>query len=159
MRDLRRIFTDYGEDPKAHFIALALEESRKKKRIETTGELTEIIESSSYDKKSTLRIFQALRIEVNDEFGHIRKSLESAMARLSVGGRIAVITFHSLEDRLVKNIFAPHLKAVIDEVTGRDLIPARLVKVTKKPIEPSREEIERNPRSRSAKIRVVERVY
>ena len=159
LHSLRTILNEYGEEPKAHYIAHAIVEARKQKPIETTKDLRDIIEASSFDKKSTLRVFQALRIALNDEFEHIRQSLEQSIALLAPHGRIAVITFHSLEDRLVKQLFQPYLKPIIDEVTGQDSIPARLARVTKKPIEPSQHEVHENPRSRSAKLRIVERIH
>jgi 16S rRNA (cytosine1402-N4)-methyltransferase len=116
-----------------------------------------IIEESSHDPKSKIRVFQALRIEVNQEFEHIRASLHEAIQRLEVGGRIIVITFHSLEDRLVKHLFAEYEKDTIDEMTGNILTHGILRRVTKKPLIPREEEMIRNPRSRSAKMRIVEK--
>lgn len=156
--ELRRIFYVYADEKKAPYIARAIVETRSQRSIDTTAELRAIIEDASFDPKSTIRVFQALRIAVNDEFGHIERSLHEAISRLSLGGRIAVITFHSIEDRLVKTLLTPYLTSIPDEITGQVKIPARLKKVTKKPIEPTPLEIEKNPRSRSAKLRIVERV-
>ncbi|MDP2103979.1 MAG: 16S rRNA (cytosine(1402)-N(4))-methyltransferase RsmH [Candidatus Gracilibacteria bacterium] len=157
-KELIEIFRKYGEEGRARFIAEAIVRERKTKPIETTKELAELIEKTSYDQKSTLRIFQAIRIAVNDEFGSIETSLRQAVELLISGGRCAVITFHSLEDRLVKQTFAPYLQAERDELTGRDLKPAILKKATKKPIEPTETEIKQNKRSRSAKLRIVEKL-
>lgn len=157
--ELRRIFSIYADEKKSPYIARAIVETRKSELIDTTEKLKSIIEAASYDPKSSIRVFQALRIVVNDEFGHIERSLKQAVERLSLGGKIAVITFHSIEDRLVKNIFSPYLEGIIDDITGQTRIPARLKKWTKKPIEPTEQEIQNNPRSRSAKLRIVQRVY
>lgn len=158
-RELMQIFLRYADEKKALFIARAIVKSRDTMRIDSTGKLQKIIRAASFDPKSSLRVFQALRIAVNEEFAHIENSLTSAIESLALGWRIAVITFHSIEDRLVKNLFAPYLVGTIDDITGQTVIPPRLKKVTKKPIEPTSEEIERNPRSRSAKLRVVERIH
>ena len=157
-RELARIFTLYGEEKKSWFIAQAIEKQRKISPIDTTFKLLKIIESSSYDPKSSTRVFQALRIALNEEFEHIELSLKQALDHLSIGGKILVITFHSLEDRLVKNIFAPYLEDTINEITGQIQEKAKFRKYTKKPIIPTEAEIQRNPRSRSAKMRVIERI-
>lgn len=157
VRELSKIFTLYGEEKKSWFIANAIVKARAEKKIETTFELIDIIEKSSFDKKSSLRVFQAIRIALNEEFTHIESSIEQAIELLSVGGKIAVITFHSLEDRLIKNIFAKYLEDTIDETTGQVQIRSKYRKYTKKPIIPSNQEIVNNPRSRSAKMRVLER--
>lgn len=115
--ELRDIMVRYADEKKAFFIARAIVESRKQQDIKTTFDLIEIIHSSSYDPNSVKRVFQALRIAVNDEFGHIETSLEKMIDRLSIGGILAVITFHSIEDRLVKSIFSRYLTPQIDEVT------------------------------------------
>ena len=158
-RELMHIFQQYGEEKKAYFIAEAIVKARATKKIETTQELLEIISASSFDKKSPIRVFQALRIAINDEFGHIKKSLDSVSKKMNIGWQIAVITFHSLEDRLVKNIFSEYCSSPIDEITGRELEPPKFKKVTKKPIEPTEEELARNPRSRSAKLRIIEKIH
>lgn len=158
-RSLTKIFREYWEEPRAYAIAQAIIHAQKNGiPIHTTSELLALIQWSSRDPKSPTRVFQALRIAVNEEFAHIEHSLHEAIARIALHGRIAVITFHSVEDRLVKHIFAQYEKDTIDEITGQTRIPARLQKVNKKPIIPSEEEIRRNPRSRSAKLRIVERI-
>lgn len=156
-RELIEMLRNYGEEPKARFIAEAIVKARKTKPLETTEELTKLIEETSYDPKSVLRSFQGIRIAVNDEFGSIETSLRDAVALLTSWGRCSVITFHSLEDRLVKQVFAEYLQAERDEFTGQDRVPATLKKVTKKPLLPTEEEIKRNKRSRSAKLRIVEK--
>ena len=157
-RELARIFTLYGEEKKSWFIAQAIEKQRKIEPIDTTFKLLEIIDNASFDPKSPTRVFQSLRIALNEEFEHIETSLKQALDHLAIGGKILVITFHSLEDRLVKNIFAPYLADTIDEITGQIQVRARFSKYTKKPIIPTEAEIQRNPRSRSAKMRVIERI-
>ena len=159
VRELTRIFTLYGEEKKAWFIAQAIVKYRETEPIDTTYKLLSIIEKSSFDKKSPTRVFQALRIALNEEFENIESSLKQALWLLEIGWKILVITFHSLEDRLVKNIFAPYLDDIIDELTGQIREKSHFRKYTKKPIIPTDAEIERNPRSRSAKMRVIERVY
>jgi 16S rRNA (cytosine1402-N4)-methyltransferase len=156
-RTLMHIMQDFGEEPKAYFIAKAIVETRAKKPILTTGDLIHVIETSSFDPKSKIRVFQAFRIAVNAEFDHIVRSLEEAMKLMAPGGRIAVITFHSLEDRLVKHCFEKACEPTIDQLTGRILVPGAYTKITRKPINPSAQEIETNPRSRSAKLRCIER--
>ncbi len=156
---IAKIIGEYGEEKRSWPIAQAIVRARESAPILTTHDLLRCIEVASYDKKSPLRVFQGLRIALNEEFAHIERSLHQALGLLSIGGRIAVITFHSLEDRLVKNIFTPYLEDTIDDVTGQIAIPAKFRKYTKKPIIPTPEEIESNPRSRSAKMRIIERVY
>lgn len=159
VRELTRIFTLYGEEKKSWFIAQAIVKYREIEAIDTTYKLLHIIETSSFDKKSPTRVFQALRIALNEEFENIESSLKQALWLLEIGWKILVITFHSLEDRLVKNIFSPYLEDTIDELTWQVREKAHFRKYTKKPIIPTEAEIQRNPRSRSAKMRVIERTY
>ena len=156
-KELIELLRIYGEEPKARFIGEAIVKARKIKPLETTEELAKLIEDTSYDPKSVVRSFQGIRIAVNDEFGSIETSLKDTINLLRKWGRCAVITFHSLEDRLVKQIFAPYLQAEQDDVTGQDLVPAILKKVTKKPLTPTDLEMKQNKRSRSAKLRIIEK--
>lgn len=150
--DLADIIFKYGEERLSRRIAHGITEGRKKGIISTTAELKEIIEHSvpaSYKRGKihpATRTFQALRIAVNDELGAIKEGLAKAADRLNKGGRIVAISFHSLEDRIVKQYFV-ELKN-----SGNFKI------ITKKPIVAEREELSANPRSRSAKLRVIEKV-
>ncbi len=163
---LAEIFYKYGEDKFAKNIARKIVEYRENKSIETTLELVEIIKSAvpmkfRKDKHPARQIFQAIRIEVNHELDVIEPAIEQALSLLSVGGRVAVITFHSLEDRIVKNLFKQ--KCAIDpKVQGLPNIPDEYLPdfrlVVNKAIEPSEEELIKNPRARSSKLRVIERI-
>lgn len=164
--DLSRIFYKYGEDKFSNNIAKKIVEYRSIKPIETTLELVEVIKTAvpmkfRKDKHPARQIFQAIRIEVNKELDVIEPALEQALSILKVGGRVAVITFHSLEDRLVKNYFKE--KCAIDErLKGMPNIPDEYLPdfklVVNKAISPSEEELNNNPRARSAKLRVIERI-
>ena len=163
---LANIFYKYGEDKFSNNIAKKIVEYRETKPIETTLELVEIIKTAvpmkfRIDKHPARQIFQAIRIEVNNELGVIEPAINQALEMLNVGGRVAVITFHSLEDRLVKNIFKE--KCAIDpKLKGMPNIPKEYLPdfelVVNKAIAPSEEEINNNPRARSAKLRVIERI-
>ena len=144
-QELERIFKEYGEERQAKKIARVIIESRGQKKITTSRELAEIINriSGSHRIKTLARIFQALRIAVNRELENIDLGLEGAWHILEGGGRLAVISFHSLEDRLVKNFFNQKYKE-----TGAKIL-------TKKPVTPTMEEIQDNIKSRSAKLRVI----
>ena len=165
--DLRRILFEYGEERFAGRIASRIVQARADKPIETTGELTALIKSAipaaarDGGHHPAKRSFQAIRIEVNAELDVIRPALEAAMKRLSKGGRMAVITFHSLEDRIVKQTFADMAsgctcpKGLPVCVCGKK---PQVKVISRKPILPDEEELETNPRSRSAKLRVAEKL-
>lgn len=149
--ELIQLFLKYGEEYRAKRIAQAIVKERENGRIETTEQLAEIIKHAVGFQKGKLhpatKVFQALRIAVNDELYALEKALPQAFNLLKKEGRIAVISFHSLEDRIVKNYFLS-LKQI-----GKAKI------ITKKPIIPSYEEIDINNSARSAKLRVIEKIY
>ena len=165
--DLYRIIRDYGEEKFAKRIASFIVENRQKKNIETTLELVEIIKNAIPAKARregphpAKRTFQAIRIEVNSELSILNKTIEDGVEKLNKGGRMAIITFHSLEDRIVKNKFrdlavscrCPKEFPVC--VCGEK---AKVKIISRKAIEPTKEEVEINPRSRSAKLRVIEKL-
>ena len=165
--ELKRILYDYGEERYAPQIAAAICRRREDRPIETTLELVDIIRSampaSALREKQhpAKRSFQAIRIAVNDELDSVSKVMEAAIPRLNPGGRLAVITFHSLEDRIVKNA----MNAAAKGCTCPPNFPVcvcgkkpQVVCITRKPIVSGEEELERNPRARSAKLRVCEKL-
>ena len=163
---LTNIFRKYGEEKHALKIAEKIEKQRNIKKIETTYELVDIIDKCYPYKEKRLthpakKVFQALRIEVNNELNEFEKALKDSLELLNIGGRVVVITFHSLEDRICKNIFK-QASEVNEVVKGMPDIPVNLLPnfklITKKPIIPRDEEIRRNSRSKSAKMRVIERI-
>ncbi len=163
--ELRMIFYRYGEEKQANRIAAAIVEERAKGRITTTGRLSEIVKGVLRRGKPgsinpATRTFQALRIEVNRELEALEKVLLPGVTRLTEGGRIAVISFHSLEDRIVKRKFkkleAPCTCPPDFPICVCDEKPMGRI-VTKKPITPGNDEVSVNPRSRSAKLRIFER--
>ena len=163
---LLKIFYEYGEEKESPKIARGIINARKEKEIVTTQELVDIIKSSVganyfYKNHPQRVIFQALRIEVNQELEAIKKALPDAIKMLKKGGRICVITFHSLEDRLVKNIFKQYSE-VNPIFKGMPNIPKEyepLIKlINKKPLLPASQEILENSRSKSAKMRIIERI-
>ena len=164
--ELANIFYKYGESKFANNIAKKIVEYRETKKIETTLELVEIIKSAvpmkfRKDKHPARQIFQAIRIEVNQELEVLKTALAEALDLIDVSGRVGVITFHSLEDKIVKRYFKE--KCEIDpKLKGLPNIPIEYLPdfklVSNKPITPSSEELEKNPRSRSAKLRIIERI-
>jgi len=146
--ELTRIFRDYGEEKRAYYLAKAIVEARRKKPIETTQDLVEIIVAHSPKRFHTkinpaTKVFQALRIETNQELENLQTVLPAAVELLKPGGKLAVVSFHSGEDRIVKQFFknSPNLQIL-----------------TKKPLVPKAEEVQINPRARSAKLRVALKV-
>lgn len=164
--ELIKIFYEYGEEQYSKTIAKSIIKERNNKEINTTLELVEAIKKGVpykyfITKHPERQIFQAIRIEVNDELNVLKTSLEDAITMLKPGGRLCVITFHSLEDRIVKQIFKE--KSSINElVKGLPIIPDEykpIIKlINKKPIIPSNAELEENSRSKSAKLRIIERL-
>jgi 16S rRNA (cytosine1402-N4)-methyltransferase len=157
---LADIFYIYGEIKNARKVASAIIKARGTKAIETTGDLIQITESlfpREREKKETAKLFQALRIEVNHEMEALKEMLYGAQDVLREGGRLSVITYHSLEDRIVKNIMrAGNAEGKVNQdFFGRTVAPFR--QISNKVIVPNEEEQQRNPRSRSAKLRIAER--
>ncbi len=157
---LHKIFEQYGEVTNAKTLAKLIVHARKSQSLKTINEFKNALYSvvKGNPEKYFAQVFQALRIEVNDELGALKEMLLQASDVLEEGGRIAVITFHSLEDRLVKNFFK---KANFSEEQPGDLYGTLskndLKVITKKPITPSQEELKNNPRSRSSKLRIAEK--
>lgn len=166
--DLCRIFKDYGEARYANAVSNAIVKAREIKEITTTFELVEVIKGALPNKELNKKghpakqYFQALRIEVNDELTSLKTGLRHALELLNVGGRLAIITFHSLEDRMVKTEFknyssAPFVEAKLP-ILDSQMEQASFQLVNKKPIVAKEEELENNNRAHSAKLRVIERV-
>lgn len=171
--DLVRIFSEYGEERFSKRIAKKIVEERKKKKIETTKDLVNIIFEATPRIKSKIhpatRVFQAIRIEVNDELNNIKNTLNDVITLLSNDAILSVVTFHSLEDRIAKNLFKRYSKEWTEEEETTckgefkvNAIPVYnqpvLELINKKPIVPDIEEIKQNPPSRSAKLRVAKRI-
>lgn len=161
---LSQIFKEYGEERFSKRIAQAIVQNRRVKRIKTTQALKDIVKSilkTRYDLKTLSRIFQALRIEVNQELSELKKGLESGIEALGSSGRICAISYHSLEDRLVKNKFYELSKGCncppdfpVCVCGGKKTLQV----LTRKPLIPEKEEIRENPRARSAKLRAAEKI-
>ncbi len=163
LEELVRIFREYGEERESGRIARAIERERTIAEIETTSQLASIIDratASHMKSKAKARIFQALRIHVNQELEHLKKGLKDAVDMLSETGRVVAISYHSLEDRIVKQYFLYEEKAcecLPSLPTCMCSKTSRLKILTRKPLSPSDEEIARNSRARSAKLRIAER--
>ncbi len=161
VHDLSRIFKEYGEERWAKKIAGKIEKRRKEKRIETTRELAEIItQTVPHDRGGhpARRVFQALRIAVNDELKGLGKTIEKMVDFLNPQGRMGIITFQSLEDRLVKNVFRKLSQCNCPKNLPCVCTGPQIKILTKKPVEPSEEEVEQNRRARSSKLRVIEKL-
>ncbi|HUQ85010.1 MAG TPA: 16S rRNA (cytosine(1402)-N(4))-methyltransferase RsmH [Candidatus Limnocylindrales bacterium] len=148
-RELVELFIKLGEEYSAHSIAERIIQARKVSLISTTSELVEIVKGEyrgNFKINPATKVFQALRIAINDEINCLKISLPKAFGLIEKGGRLAVISFHSLEDRIVKNQFKDFEKDLIGKI------------ITKKPVIPSEDEIRRNKKSRSSKLRVIEKL-
>ena len=163
--DLVRIFREYGEEKYSTSIANKIVKYRENKPIETTLELVDIIKSgmpmkAMGESHPARRVFQAIRIEVNNELGVLQTALEDAIKLLNIGGRISVITFHSLEDKQVKKAFKKYSE-IDEKIKGLPFIPEEykpILKIIEKGITPSQKELEENNRSRSSRLRVAEKI-
>jgi len=165
--ELTRIFYTYGEEKWSKRIAEFIVEARNKKKIESTFELTDIIKAAipvgarEKDQHPARRSFQALRIEVNQELAVLEKAIDAAITLLKPGGRLVIISFHSLEDRIVKERFR---YLALDCICPPEFPVCRCSKkqevkiITRKPLVPTKEEEELNPRSRSSKLRIAEKI-
>ena len=163
--ELERIFREYGEERHARRIARAIARARVESPITTTGQLKSLIDRikgwASREEKidPATRVFQALRIEVNRELAGLEELMDQAIRSLEPDGRLVIISYHSLEDRIVKNKMRDMAKGEVDQVTGRTLSESQLIEVlTRKPVRPTEEEIAFNPRARSAKLRAAKRI-
>lgn len=158
--DLIRIFSEYGEERFSKRIAKAIIEQRRLKKLETTIELADLIKKCTPHVKSSIhpatRVFQAIRIEVNHELTNVKNTLNDVLDLLDVGAIISVISFHSLEDRIVKHLFKYHSQRC--HCDKNQMIcacpPPKLELVNKKPITATQQEVKENPPSRSAKLRI-----
>ena len=165
-KKLADIIFRFGEEKYAKSIARNIVKARQNKKIETTFELVDIIKKSMPYKETlkahpARKTFQAIRIEVNHELDILTESLEKALSMLNIGGRVVVITFHSLEDKITKDVFKKYTD-IPDKVKGLPNIPDEYLPnyriINKKPITPSMKELNENNRSRSSKLRIIERV-
>jgi 16S rRNA (cytosine1402-N4)-methyltransferase len=179
--DLERIFREFGEEKQARRIARAIVEARVEKPIATTGELKRIIDRAKAPGRSgraqrqrrprspaphrtghidpATQVFQALRIAVNDELAGLERAIEQAVELMDSDGRLVVISYHSLEDRIVKNVLRDMAQGEIDQVTGRPRSESQLIELmTRKPLRPTAEEEAANPRSRSGRLRAARRL-
>jgi len=164
--ELERIIREYGEERQARRIARAIVRARAEKPIETTGELRRLIAQAKGPRAEreeridpATRVFQALRIAVNQELEGLEDFIQEAVDLMEADGRLVVISYHSLEDRIVKNTLRDAARGEIDPVTGRSRSESQLIEVmTRKPVRPSEAEVEANPRSRSARLRAARKL-
>lgn len=171
--ELERIFRDYGEELQARRIARAIVRARTEAPLTTTGQLKRLIDRAKAGGRRgrtahggregrvdpATRVFQALRIAVNQELAGLESMLDQAVRLLEDDGRLVVISYHSLEDRIVKNTLRDLARGDVDQITGRPRSESQLIEVlTRKPARPSEEEVAWNPRSRSARLRAAKRI-
>ncbi|HEY4561448.1 MAG TPA: 16S rRNA (cytosine(1402)-N(4))-methyltransferase RsmH [Thermoanaerobaculia bacterium] len=164
--ELATIFRDYGEERHARRIARAIARARMEKPIRTTGELKALVDAAKGARAlreeridPATRVFQALRIAVNQELAGLERCIEETVELLETGGRLVVISYHSLEDRIVKTTLRDLARGEVDPVTGRSRSETQLIEVlTRKPVRPTESEVDLNPRSRSAKLRAARRL-
>jgi 16S rRNA (cytosine1402-N4)-methyltransferase len=170
--ELEKIFREYGEERQARRIARAIGRARLERPIETTGELRHLVgkvagaHGGHRGRKPwgeridpATRVFQALRIEVNQELEGLEAFIQQAVDLMETDGRLVILSYHSLEDRIVKNTLRGLAQGEVDQVTGRPLAETQLIEVlTRKPLRPSEEEVAINPRSRSARLRAARRL-
>jgi 16S rRNA (cytosine1402-N4)-methyltransferase len=179
--DLERIFRDFGEERQARRIARAIVAARAERPLATTSDLKRIIDRAKAGGRPrrprragrgkpaaaaragridpATRVFQALRIAVNDELAGLERSIEQAVRMMAAGGRLVVISYHSLEDRIVKNSLRDLARGQVNPVTGTPRAESQLIEaLTRKPVRPTPEEVEWNPRSRSARLRAAKRL-
>jgi 16S rRNA (cytosine1402-N4)-methyltransferase len=157
--ELRRLLRDFGEETRSRFVARAMVRARQRRRIETTGGLDAVVRTAAWGRGGppSARTFQALRIAVNRELEFLEAGIAAGLRILAVGGRLAVISFHSLEDRIAKQTFREWAGCARTE-TGGGAPDERVKILTRKVVRPGRDEVAENPRARSAKLRVVERI-
>ena len=164
--ELARVFREYGEEPRAKAVARALVEAREAAPIRTTGELRRLVAKAVGGRREegrdpATRVFQALRIATNRELVELERFLDDAIERLSLGARLAVLSYHSLEDRIVKDAFRDRAAGCSCPPSFPVCVCSRrrvLALVTRKPVRPSPEEVVENRRARSARLRVAERI-
>lgn len=159
--DLHRLFEQYGEVRNAKQLAKHIVNNRGRSGIKTTEELKIFLQTviKGNPQRYLAQVFQALRIEVNDELGALRALLEQSAQCLKPGGRLSIISFHSLEDRLVKQFIRQGAWHIEEDPLGLKPVPKAIFKeINKKPVEPGEEEIRNNPRSRSARLRIAEKL-
>jgi len=164
--ELEEIIKEYGEEWRARRIARAIVEAREEEPIETTADLRAVIDRAKGGRRDregrvdpATRVFQALRIAVNDELAGLEAFLDQALRLLDGDGRLVIISYHSLEDRIVKNRLRDAARGEVDPVTGRPRAETRLIEVlTRKPVRPGAAEVAWNPRSRSARLRAARRL-
>ena len=164
---LEQIMKEYGEEPEARRIAKALIRERSQATIETTFQLRDVVHRAKRQHgghgrhriDAATKVFQALRIEVNQELEQLETVVRQGMKRLETAGRLVVISYHSLEDRIVKNILRDAERGDVDPVTGRSRSETQVLEVlTRKPVRPTESEVARNPRARSARLRAARRL-